>query len=138
MNPDTLQDIYTAFTRKDLNSSDLLYALSRYDLDHEMTSDSFHKRIRVNRTIITELKRYLEQNGTCRDHAWSTLKELYIKDYLYFCAAQNKDYRSLDFTAYIQLLIDTHSILSKQYEHLENRDAFWQAVARLEEDMQNT
>jgi|GEM_PF-3501122 len=138
MNPETLQEIFHAFITKKLTSSDLLYYLSRYDLKHEMTRESFKKRYRVHRTIITEIKRYLDLPESYRSEAWSLLQCLYIKDYLYYCAAQDLSHQSLDFAAYIESLIDTHEIIKEQYNKLEEKEEFWDIISLLQHEMQKT
>lgn len=138
MNPETLQEIFLAFTAKRLTSSDLLYYLSRYDLKHEMTRERFKKRFRVHRTIITEIKRYLELPESYRREAWLILQDHHIKDYLYYCAAKDRDYQSLDFTGYIKSLIDTHEIIKEQYINLKEKEALWEVIALMQHEMQMT
>ncbi len=137
MNLETVSGIYTSFTAGKTSHSDLIYYLSRYDLSHEMTSDDFKKRLRLHRTIVTEINRYNDLPQKKKKETFPILAECYIKDYLYHCAANLLFFSECNFEAYVHTLIDTHTIIKKQYEQLKNRENFWRTVMKIRESMQN-
>ncbi len=138
MDPESIPVIYSSFIRGRINPSDLLYRLSRYDLTHEMTNDDFKKRLRLHRTIITEINRYVNLPVHFKKNTSPLLYERYIKEYLYHCAAHGLDYTIFDFNQYVTMLINTHKTVKEQYLQLKDHKSFWALISEINKVMQST
>ena len=131
MTEDTLQKIYLDFRDGKISPSDLLYRLSRYDLVHEHPPRDFKRRLMAKRTIITEGKRFIKK-APPKGPAFRLLRERYVKEYLYFLAAEKRTPPLPDFSQYIKQKIEESSLLTRQYNAMGNKEKFWSFISELE------
>ena len=134
---ESIKKIYFDFKSGIIGSRELLHRLSAWDCQNDESQEEFKRNVRLKRTIVTELMRYAGLNDNEKKINLKYLSKKYLREYLYAIVICSEDSGSFTFTDYVQRVISTHSIPKEQYDKLENRDDFWNAVSEIEDEIIN-
>jgi len=130
-----LKTIYRDYKNGNIGRKGLIYSLSMWEKINPETLKDFERGLRLKRTIITEIKRFLSNSSQSERPDFDRLAVKYIKAYLEWLYMTGYDAGKYPFSRYIEAYILSHETASLQYNRLKERDMFIELIKKIEKDM---
>lgn len=127
-----LNKIYYDFTKGFIDTREVLYRLSLLDMMCGDDEEDFKRNLRLKRTIVTELVRHGKLSDDEKASNLGILAKKYLREYLYWIISVRHEAVNFGFTDYVRRTVKTHALPRDQYNKIDCRDEFWNAVKELE------